>query len=101
MLLLPVAFLMRRITAVRREENIWYQANQKTRDHAFSPREIAPSLLDLVFATEHVVDVSEVVGTRKDSIDFSCWSEVLLEMCLLTKVAHLIVHLWFHDPPRV
>lgn len=46
-------------------------------------------LLDLVRAAEHVVNVGEVVGTREEAIGLAGGGIALLEMGLLTKVAHL------------
>lgn len=46
-------------------------------------------LLDLVCATEHVVDFGKVVGTRKDTVSLALGSVILLEVSLLAEVAHL------------
>src|SRR6478752_7465867 len=50
-------------------------------------------LLDSVLALEHVVDLGKVVSTRGDGRGVTLGSVVLLEMGLLSEVAHLIVSL--------
>jgi len=46
-------------------------------------------LFDLVRAAEHVVNVGEVIGTREETIGLAGGGIALLEMGLLTEVAHL------------
>lgn len=48
-------------------------------------------LLDLVGAAEHAVNTSEIVGAREEGVNGSLGCEVLLQVSLLTKVAHLII----------
>lgn len=52
-----------------------------------------PLLLDSVLALEHVVDLGKVVSTRGDGGGVALGSVVLLEMSLLSEVAHLVVGL--------
>lgn len=47
-------------------------------------------LLDFVGAAEHAVDAGEVVGAGNDGVNASLGGEVLLEVSLLTEVAHLV-----------
>jgi hypothetical protein len=46
-------------------------------------------LLNLVRAAEHVVNVAEVVGTGEETIGLAGGGIALLEVGLLTEVAHL------------
>lgn len=46
-------------------------------------------LLDLIFSSEHIVNVSEVVGAREEVIDLALRLVVLLQVGTLTEVAHL------------
>lgn len=46
-------------------------------------------LLNLVCAAEHVIHICEVVGAWEQSIRVALGSVVLLQMSLLTKIAHL------------
>lgn len=46
-------------------------------------------LLDLVGTAEHAVDAGKVVGAGNNGVNASLGSEVLLEVSLLTEVAHL------------
>jgi hypothetical protein len=48
-----------------------------------------PLLLDSVLALEHVVDLGKVVSTRGDGRGVTLGSVVLLEMGLLSEIAHL------------
>lgn len=48
-----------------------------------------PLLLDSVLALEHVVDLGKVVSTRGNGGGVTLGSVVLLEMSLLSEVAHL------------
>jgi hypothetical protein len=74
---------------------IWAPANaqnaveeDKSRGMSLVPTE-RHLLLDLVRAAEHVVNVGEVVGTREEAIGLASGGVALLEMGLLTEVAHL------------
>jgi hypothetical protein len=51
-------------------------------------------LLDFVGTAEHAVDAGEVVCAGDDGVDASLGSEVLLEVSLLTEVAHLRICQW-------
>lgn len=45
--------------------------------------------LDLILAAVHVVDLREVVSSRRDGVDGANGSEVFLQMSLLSQKAHL------------
>lgn len=48
-----------------------------------------PLCLDGVLSLEHVVDLGQVVGTGGNGGDLALGDEVLLEVSLLSEVAHL------------
>lgn len=48
-------------------------------------------LLDRVLASEHVIDLSQVISPWEKSVRIASWSIALLEMSTLTEVAHLHV----------
>lgn len=48
-------------------------------------------MLNLVLATEHVVDLGQVVSARDESLNRSLRLETALEVGLLAQVAHLVV----------
>lgn len=52
-----------------------------------------PLLLDGVLAAEHVINLGEVVGTLLESLDVAGRLEVLLQVGVLTQLAHVIVGL--------
>lgn len=45
--------------------------------------------LDGVVATEHVINVGQVVGSRNQRVNATGRLEVLLEVSMLTELAHL------------
>jgi len=51
--------------------------------------ELGALLLDLVRAAEHAVNGCEVVSAREDGLGASLGGVVLLQVSLLTEVAHL------------
>ena len=63
--------------------------------------QIGRLLLDLVGAAEHAVDAGKGVGAGNNGVNASLGSEVLLEVSLLTEVAHLeeSVSRMLHDEP--
>ena len=63
--------------------------------------QIGRLLLDLVGAAEHAVDAGKVVGAGNNGVNVSLGGKVLLEVSLLTEVAHLeeSVSRMLHDEP--
>jgi hypothetical protein len=57
----------------------------------------SPLFLDSVLALEHIVNLGKVVGTRGDGRGVALRSVALLEMGLLSEVAHLVVGLRGHS----
>ena len=51
-------------------------------------------VLDLVLATEHLVNVLKIVSTLGNGLSRALWSITLLEVSLLAEVAKLLVNLW-------
>lgn len=62
-------------------------ANAANRD----PTATAYLLFNLVGATEHVVNVGEIIGTREEAIGLSGGGIALLQVGILTEVTHLEV----------
>lgn len=64
--------------------------------------QIGRLLLDLVGAAEHAVDAGKVIRAGNNGVNASLGSEVLLEVSLLTEVAHLeeSVSRVLHDESR-